>query len=204
MPGGGLICCNTGYNLGASGQDNITTEFRALLDRMAYVSWESMPTWQGDPPYKKKMADVTYQPALMHHRTRESLTKLMIILRNCIPGFDINPSLTDKFFLTMDRELERMDIECASPRDNNVRRNLLRTLTFMHAVQNVFLTGAMSKQYAELYDSVDAAGTVVPAPAFSLQHLRHCVPWIKSPWNGTDAYMSRRTTRGVRILILTT
>lgn len=177
-----VLCMNAAHNLGASGCLHISTEFQALLERFTYISWDKVKSWQGEPPYQRNLQDSSKKPALTNHRTREALTKLMIIIRNCVPGFDIDTTLVDQLYGTLDAELERMDIQMAGPRDNNVRRDLLGTLTFMHAAHNVFMTGALAKQYPDLYDEIDSNGRKVrDAPPFSLQHLRHCVPWIKSP-----------------------
>ena len=124
------------------------TEFAALVDRFQFLFWRNMITWSGAPPFIANLANPNNKQSIEMHKTREALTILMIILRNCIPGYEVDFEHTNKMFGAMDEELKHMDINSPSAREQEVRANLVRNMSFMHAASNVFLNSAYKDRYA--------------------------------------------------------
>jgi len=181
-----VVCANTGYMMGASGAEHVPNEFEALVDRMQFLYWRNIFTWEGAPPYIANMESPANKHTIELHRTRESLTILLILLRNSIPGFEVDFEHSNKMFAAMDEELKRMDVNPPTAREQEVRANLLRNMSAMHAVSNVFLNSAYKHLYPDLYPKYKTSTCGVqtletPAPAFQMQHLRHCLGWFRSP-----------------------
>ena len=175
-----IMCCmNTGPALGANeNQFYNDNEHYALCDRVIPLFLRNMDHHDGDPKFVGNLANPVNAKAFAEHRTRESLTTLLMVVRNCVPGFDVELDHVKTTFEAIDGELLRSsDIAKPTSREQLVRYALLRSTSLMHAGHVVFNQYETQRLHApQLWPH----GATAPA-AFTMAQLRFCLPVLKVP-----------------------
>ena len=177
------VCCNTGWGLGASmdkstNGTSLSTEFEGLVDRCLFLFWRNLVSFGSDPVFRENVRSEKYKDVLDRQRTRESLVVLMLVIRNCVPGYDCDYSVVNSLFDAMDMELVKWDVVRPNSRELHTRRLLTRTMAMGNAAHMVFMLPHMAKRFPDIHCRDGKTNKRIP---FNMLHLRHCVPFFASP-----------------------
>ena len=132
--------------------------------------WRNLVSFGSDPVFLENVRSEKYKDVLDRQLTRESLVVLMLVIRNCVPGYDCDYSVVNSLFDAMDMELVKWDVVRPNSRELHTRRLLTRTMAMGNAAHMVFILPHMAKRFPDIHCRDGKTNKRIP---FNMLHLRH-------------------------------